>query len=712
MNTTDSIRSARWPDFQSLAESWTPGFGLTLDALNESSGPGYISNETNVLFYLTGLTGVPNITTNTYLPGAIADHLTSYGGQLLDTQGGQMSILSWLEAGATASFGTVEEPCAYTEKFPQASVLIPTYFAGATLIEAYWKSVAWPGEGIFIGEPLANPWGKALVTLSSNQMDITVTWPIPGRNYQLQMSYAQNGPFTVVQDNIIPPSSHVTQLTVTNPENVYYRIVEGPAHLTSIAVTPADNTIVFGTTQQMTATGSYSDGTTADITSTVTWSRSGGSGSMSISSSGLVSSTTGIIDSITVTATEKSVSGNTTVGTTAVSGDMTDVVGDGQDGDTGNGGAATSAKISSASGMAIDPNNGNIYIADTVNNVIRMVPATSGSYFGQNMTANDIYTIAGTGTSGYSGDGAAATSAKIDSPTGIAVDPNNDNVYIADKGNNVIRMLPAANFSGYITGDIYTVAGTGAAGYAGDHAAASSATLHSPAGIAVDSNSNVYIADTGNNAIRMVAFRSGSNFSQSMTALDIYTIAGTGTAGYSGDSAAATSAMLNSPTGVTVDYVGNVYVADQSNNRIRMVTGRGGMSWLGQRRTLADIYTIAGTGTAAYSGDRGAASSAAVNSPYGVTFDSSSNNLYIADTGNKVIRMITLSGGVQFGQSLTLYDIYTIAGTGTAGSGGAAGSYSPGTSLNLGSVSGVAVDPSSNVYFSDLSNYFIYELFY
>ena len=116
----------------------------------------------DVLFYLTGAVSVPDIDTNHYRPGAVADHLTSSGGQLTDSR--QMSSLRWLEAGATGSYGAVTEPCNFPSKFPDPGVLIATYLTGATLIEAYWKSVEMPGQGIFIGEPLARPFGGHAVT--------------------------------------------------------------------------------------------------------------------------------------------------------------------------------------------------------------------------------------------------------------------------------------------------------------------------------------------------------------------------------------------------------------------------------------------------------------------------------------------------------------------------------------------------------------------
>jgi uncharacterized protein (TIGR03790 family) len=114
-----------------------------------------LTGRSDVMFYFVGAISVPDLDTNRFLPGAVADHLTSFGGMLTDSP--QMSSLRWLEAGATGSYGTVVEPCAFPQKFPNVTMLMSYYTAGETLIEAYWKSVAMPGQGIFIGEPLAAP---------------------------------------------------------------------------------------------------------------------------------------------------------------------------------------------------------------------------------------------------------------------------------------------------------------------------------------------------------------------------------------------------------------------------------------------------------------------------------------------------------------------------------------------------------------------------
>ena len=112
-----------------------------------------------VILYQTGAVREEHMQRIQWLPGALADHLTSFGGRLLDAQG-QMSVLDWLEAGATASYGTVSEPCNHQQKFPHPSLLLAHYAAGATAVEAYWRSVAWPAQGVFVGEPLAAPFGR------------------------------------------------------------------------------------------------------------------------------------------------------------------------------------------------------------------------------------------------------------------------------------------------------------------------------------------------------------------------------------------------------------------------------------------------------------------------------------------------------------------------------------------------------------------------
>ena len=159
VRTTDTARSVRYPDYLNLPGAWGQAPGPTLRYLDASAAGAAqeLTQQTDLLFYFTGSAKVPQAASNRFLPGAVADHLTSFGGYLPGAKG-QMPATDWLTAGATASYGTVEEPCNHTEKFPRASVLVDHYVRGATVIEAYWKSVAMPGQGLFVGEPLARPW--------------------------------------------------------------------------------------------------------------------------------------------------------------------------------------------------------------------------------------------------------------------------------------------------------------------------------------------------------------------------------------------------------------------------------------------------------------------------------------------------------------------------------------------------------------------------
>ncbi|MEL4177357.1 TIGR03790 family protein [Roseateles sp. PN1] len=185
INTNDAARSIRSSDFSPLSASWAGR--LTLNYINNSLGPdsgNSISGKTGLLFYFTGLASVPNLSSNSFRPGAAADHLTSYAG-LLPTSG-QMSALAWLDAGATASYGTVEEPCNFSNKFPKVSTLIDQYYRGASLIEAYWKAVEWPGQGLFVGEPLARPFPDSpSFVLQGNQYQISTRALRPNSSYAL-----------------------------------------------------------------------------------------------------------------------------------------------------------------------------------------------------------------------------------------------------------------------------------------------------------------------------------------------------------------------------------------------------------------------------------------------------------------------------------------------------------------------------------------------
>jgi uncharacterized protein (TIGR03790 family) len=154
VSTSDPARNVRARFFNGIKLLQSDRFRLLI------TGRNILQYRDDVMFYFTGLKQVEKLSTNKFLPGAIADHLTSAGGQLLEP-GGQMSSLRWLEAGATGSYGAVTEPCNFVQKFPRPDIVIDRYLNGETLIEAYWKSVEWPGQGVFIGEPLAAPFRQA-----------------------------------------------------------------------------------------------------------------------------------------------------------------------------------------------------------------------------------------------------------------------------------------------------------------------------------------------------------------------------------------------------------------------------------------------------------------------------------------------------------------------------------------------------------------------
>jgi len=346
------------------------------------------------------------------------------------------------------------------------------------------------------------------------------------------------------------------------------------------------------------------------------------------------------------------------------------VAGNGTAGYSGDGGPATSAGLDG--GLAAVDGAGNIYISAFQR--IRRVTAPS----------NIIFTVMGNGTGGCSLDGVAAISAYLDNPGALAVD-SNGNLYISDLYCLRIQKVTAS------TGIVTTVAGNGEeAGYSGDGGPANSAELNFPLGLALDSAGNIYIADTYNNRIRVVNTGSSSITiaGVSIAPGDIATVAGNGTAGYSGDGGAATSAELNFPYSVALDRAGNAYITDCHNQRIRVVnTGSSSITIAGVTIAPGNIATVAGNGTAAYNGDNIAATNAELNGPVGVAVDSA-NNIYVSDQENNRIRLITASTGI----------ISTVAGNGTEGYSGDGGAA---TSAELDLPVFVELDSSNNIYVGD-----------
>ena len=338
------------------------------------------------------------------------------------------------------------------------------------------------------------------------------------------------------------------------------------------------------------------------------------------------------------------------------SGVINTLVGTGTPGYTGDGGLANGAQLDLPGGLAFDQ-YGNLYIADTANNVIRIVTP-----------AGNILTFAGIASAGYSGDGAAANLAQLSSPTDVAVDSMN-NVYIADTNNSVIRQVTTDNNIHTFAGDNTLSVMPGNPRSSGDGGAATSATLNQPHGVAVDSSGNVYLSEFGDSKIRKI------------TKGIISTIAGTGTYGYTGDGSTATSAELANPWGLSVDSSGNVYIADLANYRIRKIAG-------------TNISTVAGTGLFSYSGDGGPAARSQMNGPRGVAIDAA-GNLYIADTGNNGVRKVAKGA------------ISTLAGSVIAGF---AGDNGPAISAQLNAPQAVAADAAGNVYVADTVNNRIREI--
>ncbi len=380
------------------------------------------------------------------------------------------------------------------------------------------------------------------------------------------------------------------------------------------------------------------------------------------------------------------------VGTNGI---ITTIAGTGVAGYSGDGGAATSARFNRPNGLALD-GDGNLYVSDDLNQRIRRID-----------TAGTISTIAGDGTRGYGGDGSLATGAHFFNPHGLAVDALGE-LHVVDQDNNRVRRINAAgiiattagngvgdhgpatrarlrnpsamtldNAGNYYIADtdanrvrrvdtngiITTVAGgETVVGHAGDGGPATQAQLYKPAGVAVDTAGNLYIADSYNNRIRKVD-----------TDGIITTIAGTGSPGYSGDEGPATAATLHEPLGLSIDAAGNLYIAGNDNAGIRRVDTNG------------IITTVAGNGSHGFSGDGGPATDAQLDYPSDVSLDGL-GNLLVADAYNFRIRKVDANGTIN-----------TIAGGGTQ----APGDGEPATHAQLDWPVGLAIDATGVLYIAD-----------
>ena len=305
-------------------------------------------------------------------------------------------------------------------------------------------------------------------------------------------------------------------------------------------------------------------------------------------------------------------------GQAMTAGHLYTVAGGGQNTGPGDGGPATQAALGrNIGGVRVDP-NGNLVFADTSFGRIRVVAVTSGTFYGKAMKAGDIYTVAGNGTQGFSGDGGPATEAGSSFP-GTSRWTRRETWSSPTTAITGSRIVPATSGTFYgqamHAGDIYTVAGDGTGGFGGDGGPGTAAELQDPRGVAMDSAGNLAIADYGNGVIRLLAAHTGTFYGQAMTTGDIYTIGGVpgdmGLEAFSGDGGQALRAELDGPDGMTADPAGDMLIADQQNMRIRMVAARSG-TFYGQAMIAGDVYTVAGNGTLGYSGDGGLATKAAL----------------------------------------------------------------------------------------------------
>ena len=212
LKTSDANRSVRSVLFDEVMQAFK--LAPRLVRLDADS----LKGKSDVMFYFTGMTKVANLKTLKFRPGAMADHLTSAGGQLTDS--GQMSSLRWLEAGATGSYGAVVEPCNHLAKFPNPGVAIDRYIAGASLIEAYWKSVAWPGEGVFIGDPLARPYEPQIVKAEANRVEVKFFSPVWG-NLRLESAPSPIGPFVPTEPVPVHPGFNLLKIALPDPARSY-----------------------------------------------------------------------------------------------------------------------------------------------------------------------------------------------------------------------------------------------------------------------------------------------------------------------------------------------------------------------------------------------------------------------------------------------------------------------------------------------------------
>ena len=555
-------------------------------------------------------------------------------------------------------------------------------------------------NGASFGSPtITNPSASFSFNLSSWPPPVPViTWTTPAvitygtalSATQLDASASVSGSFAYspALGTVETAGTHTLTVIFTPTDTAAYSTATASVTLTVSQATPVITWLTPATIPPGTALSATQLDATANVPGTFVYSPAAGAvlagGSQTLSATFTPTDTT---DYSTIASSVPLL-----VSIAPGAGIITTAAGNGTYGYRGDSGPATSAELSYPGGVAVD-SSGNIYIADPNNSRVRVVyESASGVYLNNllsklsisNPVVGDIYTIAGTGAFGYSGNGGLATSAKLNAPGSVVVD-SSGNVYICDSGNLVIRKVTN-------NGIITTVSGLGT-----QYAVSAS--------LAVDTAGNVYFAD-GTISVWKLTVSTGA----------VTRVAGYSTEWYSGDGGPATSAQLAYPGGVAVDSSGNIYIADTENSRIRVVYESASGVYLNNllanlnitNPVVGDIYTIAGIGAvtssgiigAGYSGDGGLATIAKLWYPGGVAVDSS-GNVYIGDIGNYRIRKVTASNGF----------ITTVAGGGAEGGGGCpqqtdyVGDGCQAISADINQAGGVAVDSFGNFYIADSLNY-------
>jgi hypothetical protein len=411
--------------------------------------------------------------------------------------------------------------------------------------------------------------------------------------------------------------------------------------------------------------------------------------------------------------------------------DVYRIGGDGSIGYSGDGGPATDAALSTPAGVTVDA-SGNVVVDDSSNNVLRIIAATSGTFYGRAMTAGDIYTLAGGGDE--AGNGVPATSAELEftDPGGEYPGVEPWSVVTADSAGNIVLVQGGGNGSGaaaqviagrtgtfygrkMTAGYIYIVGGAGTR--LGNGIPATKAAFAMPAGVALDHAGNILVTDPypGVQRVFVIARTAGTFYGRNMKAGYMYILAGNGKNGFAGDGGPARDAEFSGPEGLTVDSAGNVVIADGpggaynggDNHRLRVVAARTG-TFYGQKMKAGDIYTISGQRGLTYFGDGGPATHAllALGELYagpppvdtGVAGTRSGSAIF-TDQHNNRVRMVPATTGTYFGQHMQAGDIYTISGAGHAG----LGDGGPATLARFNNPTGLAVTPSGAILVLDLN---------